>query len=1120
MTFSIPRARHYLKNFELKKLFIEELGWDQNDVTISVSVDGQNYTLDSFVQKRGVQIFRCNPDAKGKIPDYPTRQKIERQVTRSAYEHVVIFCDAQQTVQIWQWVARGAGRPVAYREHPYHPMTQSGDALIQKLSQIVIPLDEEEALDLRGTVHKLKGAFDRDRITKKFYGQFEKEHTAFLKFIKGISEQGDRAWYASLMLNRLMFVYFIQKKGFLDDDPNYLVNRLKAVQTRKGKGQFLTFYRYFLLALFHEGFSKQEKDRHLDADHKEILGYVPYVNGGLFELHDLEARHPDIDVPDEAFEKLLAFFDQYDWTLETHIQNDDDKVATSKTERDEIDPDVLGYIFEKYINNKEMGAYYTKEDITDYIGKNTILPYLFDTVRKNCAVAFPPDAALWRLLKDDPDRYLYTAMRHGVIDADGEVIPLLPKIAEGIQDVKQRSTWNQLADSPYALPTETWREHVARRQRCLDLRNRLLSGEVHEINDLITFNLDIRQFAEDAIITCEGPELLRAFYQALSKVTVLDPTCGSGAFLFAALNILEPLYEACLDRMQAFIGDLAQSGKRHSPKKFEDFHKVLADVDKHPNRMYFILKSIIVQNLYGVDIMDEAIEICKLRLFLKLVAQVDKVKQLEPLPDIDFNIRAGNTLIGYTTLEQIRKAANTDQGGKQGLLGFTEKQDDIAAIEEKAEDVNRAFQRFHQMQVDYDMEAKDFAKAKKDLRGRLGDLTCKLDCYLAGEYGVDPPKIKKFEAWLASHQPFHWFAEFYGIMSNGGFDVIIGNPPYLQKSQISGKYSVHGYKTHECRDIYAWVVERCFNICNRISGIGLIVPVSIASSGNFNSLRTLVKEASSGIWMSHYANRPGQLFSGAQNRLTILLCTSNTSASQSFSTKYHRWIARAGEREALFSVLNYVKLHNEWDSFFGFYPKVGSTEALIVINKILTQTSIRDFLSVSGCKKIYWVRVPGYFCQFFLEPPRLKPEGGGPWQVRGELNSITIDSDQTQKILHTILNSSTYLQFFVCFTDGRHINPSDVKLYPLSVDRIPAEIKVRLENESMLLKKEMEENTSLWRKSGFLIESVDSVSVKPRLDSIDTIFAEYYGFTDEELDFIINYDIKFRMGIDQGEDES
>ena len=128
-----------------------------------------------------------------------------------------------------------------------------------------------------------------------------------------------------------------------------------------------------------------------------------------------------------------------------------------------------------------------------------------------------------------------------------------------------------------ALPTETWREYVNRRARCLEIRDKLADGGIREINDLSTYNLDIRQFAEDAVVAAEGPELLRAFWQAIdgkipersnerfeTGLTILDPTCGSGAFLFAALNILDPLYEACLERIQAFVDDLEQSGVHHS----------------------------------------------------------------------------------------------------------------------------------------------------------------------------------------------------------------------------------------------------------------------------------------------------------------------------------------------------------------------------------------------------------------------------------------------------------------------------------------------------------------------------------------------------------------------------
>ena len=73
----------------------------------------------------------------------------------------------------------------------------------------------------------------------------------------------------------------------------------------------------------------------------------------------------------------------------------------------EINPDVLGYIFEKFINQKDMGAYYTKEDITEYISKNTIIPFLFDKAKEKCTIAFEGERNVWDLLKVDPDHYFY-----------------------------------------------------------------------------------------------------------------------------------------------------------------------------------------------------------------------------------------------------------------------------------------------------------------------------------------------------------------------------------------------------------------------------------------------------------------------------------------------------------------------------------------------------------------------------------------------------------------------------------------------------------------------------------------------------------------------------------------
>ena len=142
---------------------------------------------------------------------------------------------------------------------------------------------------------RVRAALDVEKVTKRFYDHFSTELSAFGKFIDGITAQGDRDWYASLMLNRMMFVYFVQKQGFLDGDSDYLRNRLRLVQRQSGGGRFQQFYRIFLLRLFHEGLGQPEVQRAPDL--AALLGKVPFLNGGLFDVHDLERDNPGISIP-------------------------------------------------------------------------------------------------------------------------------------------------------------------------------------------------------------------------------------------------------------------------------------------------------------------------------------------------------------------------------------------------------------------------------------------------------------------------------------------------------------------------------------------------------------------------------------------------------------------------------------------------------------------------------------------------------------------------------------------------------------------------------------------------------------------------------------------------------
>ena len=1100
-------VRRHLEDFALRPLFIDELGWDYGGADVEAVVAGRTFALQAIAHKRGMVAYRYVADSDAAFPDYPTRQKIEKAVAKTVREHLIVYASHDRNALYWQWVKREPGRPDRTHTHTYR-RGRSGEALIQRLEQLVFTLDEEEDVTLVEVTGRVRAAFDVEKVTKRFYDRFKKEHRAFLDFIEGITAAADREWYASLMLNRMMFIYFIQKRGFLDNDTEYLRNRLERVRRQQGNGNFHSFYRLFLLRLFHEGLGQPEAARAPEL--AALLGKVPYLNGGLFDVHDLERDNPDIRIPDEAFAQIFAFFDAYQWHLDDRPLHNDN----------EINPDVLGYIFEKYVNQKQMGAYYTKEDITGYISRNTVLPFLFDRAKKDCSIAFKPGGGVWRLLSDDPDRYFHDAVRHGITyDVHEkkalEKRELPPDIAAGVDDVAKRGGWNQAAPPAYALPTETWREHVARRRRYEEVRAKLAAGEATSINDLITYNLDIETFAQDVIAGSEGPELVRAFWKVLRKVSVLDPTCGSGAFLFAALNVLEPLYTACLGAMRGFLDDLERSRRKHRPEKLGDFRKVLGQVEAHASERYFILKSIIIDNLYGVDIMEEAVEICKLRLFLKLVAQLERYDQIEPLPDIDFNVRAGNTLVGFTSLDGVKRTLSAD------LV----KQLALPRIEERAEIADRAFRKFREMQTGHGMDAGAFAATKVELRKRLDELRDELDEYLAGDYGVKVENRQAYRQWRDSHQPFHWFVEFYGIMHRGGFDVVIGNPPWKEYSTVKRTYTVQGYRTERCGNLYGLCTERSLNLATAGGRFSFIVQLPIVCSSRMLLLRDILKKHVEQLYVIPFDDRPGKLFEGLQHcRSAIFIAQTTTPQRKNAklqTSSYQRWYSAA--RPQLFQKIQYTFHSN--DSFAsGIFPKHSSDTESRIFQRI-KRTADRS-ISQYGCNTctesfVFYQEATGYWTKATFGLPYYQKNGVVSAPPHGRW--VYFPDSQIAHTVCAILNSSIFYAYFITYGDCFHLSEKLVGSFPMMESIIEDLVFVHL-NERLMsdLRVRAEERTINTRDGDAITYTEHYASKsKPIIDEIDNALKMHYGFTDEELDFIINYDIKYRVGLDNprgGED--
>ncbi len=1062
-----------------RDLFVTEMGWNNpdNSQSILITIDERDFEFVPVADKQGFHVYSCETD---ELPATTDCKKLDNKLRSYGYDYICIFVQQGTLHHLWL-------TPVKTNEKRELVKTEyiggaKADFLFSKIDDLTFGLTEQVLItDVK---NRVQGSFhlNSEKVTKDFYTQFRKEHKAFATHIVGFNSDKDRDWYTSVMLNRLMFCYFIQKKGFLDMNANYLKEKLNWVKEKQGEDQFFgTFYKGFLCSLFHDGLNSP---RHDTEDFLAKYGRIPYLNGGMFDDHQLERENQGIDISDVAFENLFNFFDKWNWHLDTRL------TASGK----DINPDVLGYIFEQYINDRAaMGAYYTKEDITEYIGKNCIIPFLMDKTEEKSKDEFKTNGAIWELLRQSGDTYVYDAVKKGYTPDWQDRIPDF--ISRGIELhpeqhdlLERRSRWNEKSYDEFALPTEIWRETIERLQRCDSLLAKIANGEIHHINDFITYNLDIRRFAEDVIRTTNNHLLVAHFYQALQGVTILDPTCGSGAFLFAALNILEPLYEACLDRMEEFHsanGNLFKNELEEINAKYSS------------NRQYFIYKSIILRNLYGVDIMVEATEIAKLRLFLKMVAvvEVDKRKDnlgLDPLPDIDFNIKCGNTLVGYATEKELAMALSS-QGDIFANVEFKEK------IDTEMNVVAKAYECFRSEQLKtYDDNA-SIKATKEMLKDRLSTLNDLLNHHMhktitEGDYNE----------WLKSHQPFHWLAEFYQIIhGNGGFDVIIGNPPYVEYSKRNVNYKIEKYITQKSSNLYAYVFERSHTLCNR--KIGLIVQLSAIGTDSMNPLQIFLLKNIKLIHYGCYPERPKQLFEGACIGLAIILCDGVTNNR---ALTYGSGVSRCSEsgREVLFQSISYTEIPN--DTFldgFSLYPKFKKSIEISVIRKLLKDSPIIKYTGSSNDIVSY------------------RTAGGRYWKIVLNRPFATIStSNKTKKlannissdIMVAILNSNLLWWYYVNYFDLYNFKDYMIFNFRYTADKEIKELNIL--GKDLMLSYEKNKIVNMQyiqsKQTESIFESFRPQLSKPIIDEIDKVLAQHYGFTEEELDFIINYDIKYRMG--------
>jgi len=821
---------------------------------------------------------------------------------------------------------------------------------------------------------------------RRFATRLRKLYLLLSEAIQGVEDAGARSRYASLLIYRLMFIYF----WLCADERRYLLQRLEEGREPGGTD----FYRAVLRPCFAgEGRWKE----------------LPFSPTGLFTSHTIEQTFPALAIPDEIFARLFALFEEQR------------RQINERPGEREFAAEIYGDLMAQNLQPEEMGSYYTPGEITTYIARNTLFPALLTRVRERCKDDRSPDGLLWQQLTHRPERYLFTAARKGCEH------PLPPEIAAGLHDLTQRRRWQENAPEQYALPGETWRAVIARRTQTAEILARLQRGEREGLDRLTTWNVNQQLLALETLQNCRQPEFLLDFYESLRQLTVLDPTCGSGAFLLAAISQLKPLYTACLALMEQFL--TAARSTELSPPLRQAFEHYLEEAGESTHREQTILRWIGGHNLYGVDLMEEAVEICRLRLALRILAAGPDRRLADPAREVGQHIRVGNSLVG--SLDNGRE----ERGGQETLV-----------------------------------EARD---------------------------------------------AFDWMLAFSEVIARGGFDVVLGNPPYVEYQQVRRLYPLDGYATLETGNLFALTIERSAHLLASGGRFGMIVPSSATCTDGYRSLQQLLL-AQQELHIASFSDQRGRLFSLPHPRLCILLFAkpdpTSTRTSRVFSTPYLKFGQKA--RRSLFEHLRYTEVTGLAQA--GSIPRYGSPLERTIYEKLARQAhTLGDYLSPAGAYPIYYTRKLSWFVQVTPFIPLIL-DSQGQARAPSELKTLRFSSPVHAQIALAALNSTLFYWLITTRSDCRNLNRREVAGFPLDLANIFPSLQQQLCQLSEQLGRDLREQARMrgmrYRDGNNLtIQCIYPARSKGLIDEIDRVLAQHYRLNEEELDFLLHYDEIYRV---------
>ncbi len=352
----------------------------------------------------------------------------------------------------------------------------------------------------------------------------------------------------------------------------------------------------------------------------------------------------------------------------------------------------------------------------------------------------------------------------------------------------------------------------------------------------------------------------------------------------------------------------------------------------------------------------------------------------------------------------------------------------------------------------------------------------------------EQPKVFNYEEWLSECNPFNWRR----VATR--FDIVVGNPPYIELSKVkSYKPTLSSSQTG---NIFASFVERSLDLLSDGGVVGMILPISFLTTKRMKPIRDLVLAKSSIVEIYSYADRPGSLFTGVHQKLNILFCKKGD-PSGTATIRTSSYIHFYSDRITL-DTLDPGTITNEL-VFDDGIPKLGNDIEKSIFNKVYNWETQQTF-NYGGKHHLYINSRSCFWMKTFFDQPH-----------SSDYLDLKFDNQNRARHVYAVFNSSLFFWFWEVISDGWHLRKADLNKFNFKSKEPNAEL-IKL---SSIVENKLE-TTKMYIGSKQVDYEYKHKLVKKELDQIDKVLAKIYDLTDEELKYIIKYQVKYRMNDEYG----